>query len=826
MTFDQFFHKATGHRPYPYQARLAESVNLYNLLKIPTGAGKTEAAILGWLYRKFHHPDHDVRDETPSRLVYCLPMRTLVEQTEKRVQGWLENLGMADKVGVVVLMGGEPRTQWYLEPEKPTIVIGTQDMLLSRTLNRGYGNSPFMWPVEYGLLNNDCLWVMDEVQLMANGLPTSTQLAGLRRKFKTFGPSQSLWMSATAKSQWLETIDHPAPTEAEVMELGDADMADSNLAKRHNARKVVSELSKPGRYARDMAEFIVNNHKRGTLTLAIVNTVERAQDVYKALNNPCWVSTDAETMLIHSRFRGGDRERQREWLGENICESDPGRIVVATQAVEAGVDISARTLITELAPWASMVQRFGRCNRKGEYKQGEIFWVDMGERKQDTAPYEPEDVEDARGFMQSLKGKSAGPADIERLGDAMSDADHLTVIRRRDVEGLFDTTPDLSGGYLDVSQYVRGIDEKNVSALWRDMPQGEPGDDEPKPRHDEIVSVPLGTKGINDYLKDSERRAWRWDFLDDQWAEVRSRDVHPGMTLMLDAKRGGYSSETGWDISVKDAVEVIGDNRGESEDGQGLDPNSTSQVSWVTLSDHSRHVEQEVDKILEAVSGWFDDHVIRKAVKVAALHHDVGKAHCVFQQALRKEGDNPPEEGVLLAKSKGNGRPTRRHFRHELGSALAVLEHAERLEGRYRDLAAYLAAAHHGKIRLGIRSLPGRRRDGYKDSNPDSDYLLGYKTTETETLPPVDLGEGVNIGETALDMSIAQIGLSDNGRRSWLERSLGLLDWLGPFRLGYLEAIVRAADMRASRAEVRNDESPPVPSLSEDTETTDREANP
>ena len=126
-------------------------------------------------------------------------MRTLVEQTLERTNGWLEKLEITDQVSMVTLMGGEPRKQWYLEPEKPSIIVGTQDMLLSRALNRGYGSSPFMWPVEYGLLNNDCLWVMDEVQLMANGLPTSTQLAGLRPKLKTFGPAQSLWMSATAK---------------------------------------------------------------------------------------------------------------------------------------------------------------------------------------------------------------------------------------------------------------------------------------------------------------------------------------------------------------------------------------------------------------------------------------------------------------------------------------------------------------------------------------------------------------------------------------------------------------------------------------------------
>ena len=50
-------------------------------------------------------------------------------------------------------------------------------------------------------------------------------------------------------------------------------------------------------------------------------------------------------------------------------------------------------------------------------------------------------------------------------------------------------------------------------------------------------------------------------------------------------------------------------------------------------------------------------------------------------------------------------------------------------------------------------------------------------------------------------MSIARIGVDENGQRSWLDRTLGLLDWLGPFRLAYLEAIVRAADMRASKME-------------------------
>ncbi len=809
MSFTDFFKQATKHSPYPYQSKLAEAAHMPMLLKVPTGAGKTEAAILSWLYRALEHPDLDVQRTTPRRLVYCLPMRTLVEQTVGRVNDWLAALDLncldkADAVTVVTLMGGTPRNQWYLEPERRAIIVGTQDMLLSRALNRGYGNSPFGWPVEYGLLNNDCLWVMDEVQLMANGLPTSTQLAGLRLKLKTFGPSRSLWMSATAKPQWLETIDHKAPKQSHVWTLGYDDLSAPNLDKRHNAQKVVTEISAivGKNNNRDMAQFIADKHKAGTLTLAIVNTVERAQGIYKALQNRRQGRVDADTMLIHSRFRMRERERQRQSLAQDVEVSGPGKIVVATQAVEAGVDISARTLITELAPWPSMVQRFGRCNRAGEDENGDIFWVDVGERKQDTAPYEPEDMEHARKLMKKLEKESAGPSDIDRLGDVIDDADHLIVIRKRDVEGLFDTTPDLSGGYLDVSQYVRGGEERDVAVFWRNIPKNGPEDDEPKPQYDEIVSVSLGAKGILGYLKNSERQAWRWDVLDAGWVEVRRNEIYPGMTLMLDAKRGSYSSEFGWDPSSKQEVDVIAEHGGEPEDSQSSDRNSTSLKRWITLSDHTRRVESEVEKILSAISAWIDDPEILKVVRTAVLHHDIGKAHQAFQEMLRKDGECPPEEGVLLAKGRGNGRMDRqrRHFRHELGSALSVLQHTDGLEGIYKDLAAFLVAAHHGKIRLAVRSLPGPRKAN-RESNPTAEYLLGYKIAEPETLPSVDLGEGLHIGETVLDMSMAQIGLDNEGRHSWLERSLGLLEWLGPFRLAFLEAIIRAADMRASRDE-------------------------
>jgi CRISPR-associated endonuclease/helicase Cas3 len=74
--FSGFFTQATSNQPYPYQCRLANEPVQSRLIRVPTGFGKTAAVILGWLWRRKVDPAN-----TPRRLVYCLPMRVLVEQT-------------------------------------------------------------------------------------------------------------------------------------------------------------------------------------------------------------------------------------------------------------------------------------------------------------------------------------------------------------------------------------------------------------------------------------------------------------------------------------------------------------------------------------------------------------------------------------------------------------------------------------------------------------------------------------------------------------------------------------------------------------------------
>ena len=85
--FESFFHSITGHRPHSYQSTLAELPVRDSLIRVPTGCGKTAAVLGAWLWRR-----HIDRQRTPTRLVYCLPMRVLVEQTRDLAKDWARDV--------------------------------------------------------------------------------------------------------------------------------------------------------------------------------------------------------------------------------------------------------------------------------------------------------------------------------------------------------------------------------------------------------------------------------------------------------------------------------------------------------------------------------------------------------------------------------------------------------------------------------------------------------------------------------------------------------------------------------------------------------------
>lgn len=802
-SFEEFFVAASGHRPYSFQRRLAEAVDWPKMLRVPTGAGKTAAVILAWLWRRRFHPDISVRRSTPRRLVYCLPMRSLIEQCRDVALSSLKALGLGEPdevtqtqrgdrgIGFYVIRGGDLDNEWHLYPERDAIIIGTQDMLLSRVLNRGYGLSRFQWPVSFGLLNSDCLWILDEVPLMGAGLTTTAQLSAFRDRLGVIGPCKTLWMSAAMQPSRLTTADHQAPSGEESIELSNEDINDTGLATRLYAPKCLKRLSmcnrpsEPG-YPLELAMKVALLHEAGSRTIVALNSVQRAQAVYRALLEK--TQNPFQVLLLHSRFRPPEQQEKINELQKPIDPSGPGQILITTQVLEAGMDLSSTVLVTELASWPSMVQRFGRCNRYGEHQNAAVYWIDLVD--QAASPYAPDDLHIVRLLLEQLEGRSITAADLPDLQPEIEDS---SVIRMKDIIDLSDTAAALSGNDVEVGKFIGNVEGVDVLVSWR---QWETNKGIPKPWarpiSDELCAVPF--EGLRSYLKEKKVRAWAWDnldpwdHLDRRWHEVQAYQLRPGQVLVLHSSTGGYDSDLGWYPPSKKEVHSLEPERKVPR----------SHGVWLSLEAHSKDVANCLERILKALE---DRHLeaFSESLLDSAWWHDVGKVHPVFQDTLLACLEEPQRSQmsktvwVKAPKTGPHKTQARPHFRHELASLLTLL--CSKTEQPLTDLALYLVASHHGRVRFSIYPISDLSQ-GLGENSPGS--LLGI--VDGDELPEVNVGEGRSIPATKLDLGWAD---TNSGSRdtSWLSRSLALRDssHLGPFRLAYLEALLRAADARASK---------------------------
>ncbi|MFI1582994.1 DEAD/DEAH box helicase [Embleya sp. NPDC020630] len=813
-SFEDFVSTATTYKPYAYQEVLSQGP-LPQLLRAPTGCGKTVAAVLPWMWRLLEHPDEAVRRSTPRWLVYVLPLRSLVEQTVGQVRSWIERLypdpGKPARVGLHVLLGGVERADddWQLDPGRPAVFVGTQDMVLSRLLMRGYAESRASWPLSFGLLHGGVQFVFDETQLMGPALETSAQLQGLRDMLGTFGGSSSMWMSATLDDVRLRTPDHAPVTrvldavdDPRVKALSDLPQ-NAELHKRLGAVRMVERVEVPEdakAYAGAVAAELLRRHRAGTRTIAIVNQVRRAQEVRAALGKVLAGGVGApEVVLLHSRFRPPERQALALRLGPTGAR---GQIVVATQVLEAGVDLTSSVLLTEAAPWSSIVQRAGRCNRDGDAGDARLLWVRPP--GSGFAPYEDADVEHAMEALASLEGAAVTSRMLQGVA-VETQTPVYPVLRRRDLSQLFDTMPDIAGADIDVSRWIRDGDDTSVSVAWRVWSDGGPGEGEPFPRREELCPAPVGE--VRRAIARDPGRWWTFDQVQGGCRRLGAGDVRPGMVVLADASAGCYDGELGWDLRHRGPVVPV-PNRGGAADSAGADHLSCAD-RWVDLPQHLDDVECDVRAVAVALAevGVVVPDDLVEAAAVAGRYHDLGKAHEVFQATLVAgcpQGQEPPGVGPWAKSEHGVGRHSRRFFRHELVTALALAHPKVALldEEPHAHLITYLAAAHHGKVRVSVRSMPGEAERAVP-------RVLGVEPGDV--FGPVELPGTRTVPEIAMDPAMLFLGGVGDGSSSWTERVLRLRDdaALGPFRLAFLEAAVRVADRRVSRS--YRDPEPPDP---------------
>lgn len=346
-----------GSPPYPYQERvygaLLQGQNV--VLRAPTGAGKTEAALSPFLLARQRGDA-----QFPRRCILASPMRTLAKDLHQRAMACAEKVRLPDgelPLKVVLHTGEDPAAP-LLEGD---IIVTTLDQLLSNYLHVPYSVGIRSGNIGAGGVIASYV-VLDEFHLFDSqrAFRTTVEMARTLQ-----GVTPFLFMTATysqALTQQLAAAVDAVTIEPTSQELG----VMRSQQKRRHIQRVAAELT---------AQAVASVHQR--CSIAIANTVDRVQTLYAELQRlqdgtdlrtgeqPLHDSLQGVTLaMLHSRFFPTHRNQHEQHLATLLGKDRAANVIlVASQAVEVGLNISSERLHTEVCPGNSLLQRAGRNAR-------------------------------------------------------------------------------------------------------------------------------------------------------------------------------------------------------------------------------------------------------------------------------------------------------------------------------------------------------------------------------------------------------------------------------------------------------------------------------
>lgn len=324
------------------------------ILAAPTGSGKTEAGLL-WAGRQ---ADAGLRGRTFVLLPYQASMNAMQKRLVADFVPHLINDPVAWDEEVALVHGRSIRTAYerlldrdYSERQAASLARVQNDLAhlnvapirvcspyqVIRLLFATKGAEGLI----LGL--NQSRLIFDEIHAYD---PEVTALALTSAQFlvEHFG-ARVLFMTATLPSHLRRVL--------EQMFAGPTFITPDEQALKRPARHRVHLL--PCSVLSNPALDSIRKAARTKSVLVVVNQVSRAIKLFELLRD-----LGDSRRLLHSRFTYEDRFR-----AEGGINPAPGRVLIATQAVEVSLDLDYETCFSELAPLESLLQRFGRCNRYG-----------------------------------------------------------------------------------------------------------------------------------------------------------------------------------------------------------------------------------------------------------------------------------------------------------------------------------------------------------------------------------------------------------------------------------------------------------------------------
>ncbi len=269
--------------------------------------------------------------------------------------------GIADaSVAISTLRGErEDNGDWAADPACPAIVVGTVDMVGSRLLFSGYGDSRYWRARHAGLVGQDSVIVNDEAHLTPAFANLLTKVRDAQRGSEYLKPFSVVKLSAT----------HPTQAELWPKSLQE-DSCDESFRRIFSVCKELIVHRAAGTSDKDRLIWDLAIGDTPGRTLIFVREPEEARRIADQLRSRVRPEDAARILTLTGTMRGFERDElvRHPIFAEFEQHTAPLQScwMVATSAGEVGINISAERLITDLDTLDHLLQRFGRLARFGE----------------------------------------------------------------------------------------------------------------------------------------------------------------------------------------------------------------------------------------------------------------------------------------------------------------------------------------------------------------------------------------------------------------------------------------------------------------------------